>query len=532
MTKKSAKQSFLEGAVVLIIANALVKIIGAVFKLPLTNLIGKDGISIFSQAYNIYSALFILSTAGLPVAVSKMVAEANALGRPAEVKKIVRTAFLIFTFIGAACSLVLIFGAHTFAQMVGDEMAYFSMVCIGPALFFVAVMSTIRGYFQGMSNMVPTAISQVIEALFKLIAGSLFAYVLMRRGYGVEIAAAGAIAGVTIGTVFGALYLVIKLIRSPLRFPIRASSLETSSNSSILTRLIKISIPITIGASVLSVTNLIDMFLVMNRLQDAGFSVKAARGLYGAYNMALNLFNVPQALIVAISISIIPAIASAFVRRDFHTTQRTMESALRITALLALPCAAGLAILAEPILKFLYYKQLEDAALAAPLLMLLGGAVLFVALVSITNSLLQSLGKVNIPVATMLAGGAVKLVTNYLLVGDYDTNIHGAPIGTTLCYGTIAVLNLMAIVKTTGVKLPLGRIFLKPLAATAVMGVCAWFLYPALGSFMGRTGALLVTIAVCVAVYGMALVLVKAITYDDVRFLPKGEKIARILRIK
>ena len=190
------------------------------------------------------------------------------------------------------------------------------------------------------------------------------------------------------------------------------------------------------------------------------------------------------------------------------------------------------AILAEPILKFLYYKQLEDAALAAPLLTLLGGAVLFVALVSITNSLLQSLGKVNIPVATMLAGGAVKLVTNYLLVGDYDTNIHGAPIGTTLCYGTIAVLNLMAIVKTTGVKLPLGRIFLKPFAATAAMGVCAWFLYPALGSFMGRTGALLVTIAVCVAVYGMALVLVKAITYDDVRFLPKGEKIARILRIK
>ncbi len=529
---ENKQNNFLMGAFVLVVANALVKVIGAVFKIPLTNLFGKEGMGIFTVAYNIYTALFIISTAGLPVAISKMVAEASALGRKNEVRKILSVAFRVFAIVGAAASLIMFFGAHVFTGIVKNSMAYYAVLAISPALLFTAIMSTIRGYYQGLSNMVPTALSQVIEALCKLIFGYGLAAFLLKAGYSIEIAAAGAIGGVTIGTAFGALYLCLKRLRDRKKLDVQGTDPTTRSSREILSNLWKIALPVTVGASVLSITNLVDMLVVMNRLQDIGMTEEAANALYGAYSMSVTMFNLPQTLITAISISIIPAVATAFAKKDLVGAGKTMGSALKLTSIMALPAGAGLTILAGPILNLIYYRRPEDAAIAAPMLRTLGFAVIFVAFVSVTNAVLQSMGKVNVPVVTMLTGGAVKLLTNYTLVGTKSINIHGAPIGTLCCYATITILNLVIIHRSFSHAPNIFTIIARPILAALGMSAVTYIVFRFLNGPLGSKMAVLVTIGAAVVSYAVFLVLFKAITREDALLLPKGEKIAKVLKLQ
>lgn len=531
--KKTIGQSFIKGTFILIFANILVKIIGAIYKLPLTNLIGKEGIGIFSVAYNIYTALFVISTAGLPAAISKMVSEANALGRTREVKKIFHVALSFFSVIGAICTGVLIIFADYFtAELAGNSMAYYSVLCIAPALFFTAVASIVRGYYQGMSNMIPTAISQVIEALCKLIIGFGAAYVLLKKGFGIEIVVAGSICGVTIGTVLSAAYLCIKCIREPIIIPFDSKSFDTSTEEEILGKILKIALPITVGASVLSLTNLIDMFLVMNRLQQTGFSEESANALYGAYNMGLTIFNLPQTLIVAISVSIIPAISASYARHQFDRAAKLTESALKLASVLALPCGAGLFILSGPIMNLLYPSRPEDVQIATPLLSTLGIAVLFVGMVSLTNSILQATGKVNLPVFTMIAGGIVKLLVNYFLVGTPDINIHGAPIGTVCCYATITILNFICIIAFTDISVKYGKVLIKPFISAALMGLFAFFANPFISNLIGDKLSAVVTISASGLLYLALLIITKSISKEDMLLVPHGERIVKLLHLK
>lgn len=207
--KKSRSSSFFEGAFILVVSNAIVKVIGAFFSIPITNMIGGDGNGIFTVAYYIYQAMFVISTAGLPVAISKMVAEANALGKYREVKRIFRVSITIFSAIGGAVTAIMILWADVFVEMIGNTLAYYAVMAVAPSIFFVSVVSAFRGYYQGLSNMVPTAISQVIEAGGKLVFGLLFTYVLIEKGFSLEIVVAGSIGGVTVGTVLSALYVIM-----------------------------------------------------------------------------------------------------------------------------------------------------------------------------------------------------------------------------------------------------------------------------------------------------------------------------------
>lgn len=531
--QNSKKQTFLQGAMVLIFANAVVKVIGAIFKIPLTNLIGDDGMGLFTVAYNLYTFMFVLSTAGLPVAVSKMVAEANALGRPKEVRRIVEIAFITFVTIGAVASLIMFFGAGAFVNFIKNDMAYKAVLAISPAVFFVAISSTFRGYYQGMSNMYPTAISQVIESVFKLVAGFGLAYIAIRANLGLEWAAAGAIGGVTIGTVFSALYLILKRKKGRVRDNDAVLSTKARSRKKLLFNLIRIVVPVTIGASVLSLTNFIDMAVVMNRLQDVGYSAKEANRLYGAYSsMAVTLFNLPQTLITALSISIIPAISAAFAQKNYRLGAKTIESSTRITVMMALPCAAGLTVLSGPILSLLFYKQPRGVETATPLLSILGMAVLFVGLVSLTNSILQAIGSANVPVVTMFIGGLVKLTTNYILVGNPNVNIHGAPIGTTLCYLTITILNLFAIAKITHCLPRFHKTFVKPAIATVGMASACFIVYKLFSGIIGSKLSVLLAIGVSAVVYILLLLSVRALEKEDVLMMPKGEKLVKILRMK
>ena len=284
----------------------------------------------------------------------------------------------------------------------------------------------------------------------------------MDRGYSLDIVVAGAIGGVTIGTVLGAIYIIIVRIRDIRRGDVAVNCLTNESRSSKeLTRaLFAIAVPITLSAGVLSLTNLIDTFLVVRRLQEAGMTSPEAGTLYGAYGMAVKFFNLPQTIIVGIGTSVLPAISAALARRNREQASRLTESSFRLTALLALPCAVGLAVLPQPIMDLLYYQQPEDVLVAAPTLTLLGPAVVFVAMQSVSNAILQAQGKEKLPVVSMAIGGAVKLITNYTLIAIPAINIRGAPIGTSLCYGTITVLNLIFI-RHYGIPFSFTKTFLK-----------------------------------------------------------------------
>ena len=531
--KKSRGSSFIESTLVLMIASVVVKLIGAFYSIPLTNLYGAAGTGIFNVAYYVYTTMFIISTAGLPVAVSRMVAASNTLGRGKEVRRIGRIAFLSFTVIGLVFSGIIFFGADLFVDLAGLPSARYAVLAIAPCIFFVALVSAIRGYYQGLANMVPTALSQVIEALGKLIFGLGLAYYLADRGYSLDIVVAGAIGGVTIGTALGAFYIIAVRLRDIRRGDVAVSDLTQESRSAKeLTRaLFAIAIPITLSAGVLSLTNLIDTFVVVRRLQEAGMTSPEAGTLYGAYGMAVKFFNLPQTIIVGIGVSVLPAISAALARRNQEQASRLTESSFRLTALLALPCAVGLAVLPQPIMDLLYYNQPEDVLVAAPTLTLLGPAVVFVALQSVTNAILQAQGKEKLPVISMALGGAVKLITNYTLIAIPAINICGAPIGTSLCYGTITVLNLIFI-RRSGIRFSFMKTFFRPMVSAGVMGVFAYLCYDPVAGVLGSKLGVLVVIAAAALLYLLMLIATKAIPKEDILMMPKGEKIAKMLKLK
>ncbi len=531
MAETKKKQNFLVGAAILTAAGIIVKVIGALFKIPVGKILGAEGNAIFNNAYNIFSFAYVLSTAGLPVAVSKMVSEANVMGRNAEIKRIVRIAAATFLTIGAIGMFALIFGHKLFANLIGNPDAAIAVLAIAPTLFFVALISIFRGYYQGMSNMVPTAISQIIEASGKLIFGVAFSLYLKSRGYDMIYVAAGAIAGVTMGNLLAAVYFFATKKKMMGRLGEHATDTPSPAEE-VFKRLLVIAIPITLSSSVLSVTNLVDNAILMNVLQRIGYTLKETKWLYGTYCYGLYFFNLPPAIVVSLSISVIPAIAAAHVKRENELITRTVESSLRICSLLALPMAFGLGVLAEPIIRLVYASEGEEVVkLAGESLALLSCAVPFVCLVFLTNSILQSVGKQKFTLLSMFMGGVVKIVVNYTLISRPTINIYGAPVGTFFCYVTISMMNLIMIARSSGAEIHAGRIFVKPFIASALMGASAWAVYGIASRFVGNAISTVVAIGVGVVVYAIGVYIFGAVYQDDLTFIPKGEKIGKYLKV-
>lgn len=518
----------MQGALILVFANALVKIIGAGFKIPLTYLIHEDGMGLFNTAYTMYTWMFVIATAGLPIAVSKMVSESVARGNRQEAHRVFNVAFYLLSVIGLAGTAALFLGARFFADTLGNSRAYIAIMAVSPALLFVAIMSAYRGYFQGLQNMIPTAISEVIEALGKLVIGYFLAYLWISEG--VEYASAGAVLGVSTGSFLGAvgLYIIYKVSHKRLVSEMHSSQEYTQkvrSRRRIVSELIRIALPITIGASVFSLTNVIDLAMIMNRLKSIGLDQVQVSMLYGSYSgYAVPLFNLPPTITVALSVSIVPAIASALAVNNIKLAKKTTESALRLTLLFALPSAVGLSLLSEPILQLVYKNTSATVSLS-----ILAVAVVFVSLVLVTNAILQATGKVMIPVRNMLIGGAIKVIINYILVGNPDININGAPIGTNLCYITILILNLIAVKKATKVDYKIADFLIRPIVAVIAMGISALFTYNSLIAMtQSNSIATLTAITVGALLYGLMLIAVGGIKKDDIEMMPKGDKILKL----
>ncbi|MBQ7717897.1 MAG: oligosaccharide flippase family protein [Clostridia bacterium] len=565
--EKKAK-SFIKGALILGIANLIVKLIGAGFKIPLINIIGDEGSGYFNIAYQIYTFMFIVATAGFPVAISKMVSESMARGCNNEARKVFSVALRFLVCVGFAGSLILYFFADKLAALVHIPDAEAGIRVIAPAVLFVAISSAFRGYFQGRQNMYPTAFSEVVESSGKMIIGLLGASFFMGmaidpniKGF-VDIAArtvsdqntrtvlasTGAIFGVTAGTLLSALLLSVIYFFTRKR---REVSLDVPhGNRTILKSLVRIAVPITIGASVSSLTTLIDMMTISRRLvvrpvvldkyaflfrEGTEFFEKAIEGgwhgitllthkatmLYGMYTgKALTMFNLPLTLIVALGTSVVPAIAAAVAKNSKQEAKKITENTLHIAMLFAAPCSIGLAVLSQEILNLLFGTYDAHSVLTV-----LSMAIIPVALVQVSNSILQAYGKVYKPVVHMIIGGIIKALINFFCIPYLG--IDGAPVGTCICYLIIAILNIISIVKASGIRFRWIKCVIKPVAAAVIMGIAGFAIAKVLP--MGRIMCI-AEIAVCAFIYALAVLLVKAVDAEDIKSLPKGEKIAAILQ--
>ncbi|NLU23386.1 MAG: polysaccharide biosynthesis protein [Clostridiales bacterium] len=526
---KGKKQNFLSGAVILTGAVAIVKVIGALYKIPLGNILDREGMAHFYVAYNIYNLLLILSTAGLPLAMSRLVSEASALGRENQKHRILQVGFGLFLLLGLLFSGIMFFFTGPISHMLHDSLAYWSIKALSPAVLCVCLMSAVRGYTQGEGNMLPTAASEIIEALCKLLVGLTLAWYLLSRGAPSQIGAAGAIVGVTVGTAAGFLALLWYLLR---RRHSSASRDTPDTRLSIFRRILSIGVPITIGAGGLSLITLLDQSVVMGCLQNTlGLSEHAAASLYGEYTFGMTLFSVPPSFVYPVVISLVPAIGGALARGNELSAARSATSAFRVVALLALPAGAGLSVLAGPILNLLYPAVPETAAAAAYHLQILGIASIFVCMMVLTNGILQAYGKEYVPIFTLLAGGVMKVVVNYLMVGNPQIGIKGAPVGTLYCYVLITILNLIAIRRYVPRRPDYYRIFGKPLLATAVMSLCAWGGHSLLSQVIPERAATALAVLLAAGIYLALILLLRVISREDLEMLPKGDKIARFLHI-
>ena len=547
MSETSKKQNFLQGAALLAIATAIVKLIGAFYKLPLNMAIGAEGYSYFTTAYDIYSVMLLISTAGLPVAVSRMISQASTLKHYTRMRKIFRTALVMFAFMGALTSVLMIFGAKPLANVMNQPDAWISIACLGPCGILICLMSAYRGYFNGQGNMAPTSVTQVIEAFVKLVVGLALAFLLIRMTGNVALAAGGAILGVTMGSAIALVYMLAKFRPAYRSLPV--SKEAPGSTKDTVKELLTIAIPITIGSAGLQLLTVIESGLYMDRLvhlmetgqymshmvQGTVTAQKAAATLKGLFNMTQTIFNMPCAFIIPIAVSVLPAVTSFLTLGDDKGVRETEESASRITGLLSLPCAVGLTVLARPIMALLGGYEGEQLEMSARFMAIQGITVFLYAIIQYTNALLQSHGYVNVPVINMLSSGVVRLVLVYVMVGNPNLGLMGAPLGAFIGYLLIAVLNLVAIQLKVEQKPKLLKNLLRPAMPALVMGIVVFFCYRALVSMIGIDGSRIILagapIAVGVVVYFVCVVLMKSITREDCLLLPKGEKIAKLFRL-
>lgn len=525
------KQTFLGGAAVLTVTMLITKAIGALYKIPLGNLLDEQGMSYFYAAYNIYNLLLMVSTAGLPLALSRLVSQAEALGRENQKRRIVSVALWLFLALGLVSSAGMYLFAGELAAAMNNRLAETAIRVLSPSVLCVCLVSVIRGYTQGRGDMRPTAVSEVIESGSKLVVGLFLAWWLLRQGQPSHIAAAGAIAGVTAGVILSLLTLGLWALP---RLPHTRGHDVPGSRRAILRQLLRIGVPITVGSVSLSVINLLDQSITMGILQGSwGMAESEAAAAYGVYSYAANLFAIPASFIYPLTISLIPAISAALARGDRAGAGKHCASAFRLTALLALPAGVGLTVLARPILELLYpTRSAGTIATAAYHLQILGMASIFVCLMALSNGILQAYGRERVPLWTLLAGGGLKIVMNYLMISNSSFGIRGLPVSTLLCYALITVLNLIAIARSVPERPDYFGLFARPALAAALMGLAAWWSQRALCLLLPAGLATVAAVLLAVLLYALAAVALRAVTREELETLPKGDKLARLLRIR
>ncbi len=546
------KGSFLTEALIISLSSFLVKIIGVVYKVPLADMLGTS-MSVFNAAYSVYSMLYMLSTSGLPTAVSRMVAAAAEKGRKLETQKIFKNAIIVLGIIGFTLSAAMFIFAEPLAQWSKHPDAVNAIKVVSPTVFFICIAASFRGYFQGLHNMYPTAISQFIEAFFKFALGLGATYYAKQAGYSTVEQAAFAISGLTVGVFFGMSFLILyKRFGKKYRFETFTS--ECANDKEILSKFVQIAVPVAVSSSALYLTHFLDTLVINQCLVRAGYGLDVADKMYSAYTtLSTSLSDlIPSTLVYPVAISILPAVSAAMAVNRKKDVRRYCLQSLRMSAIISSPFALCMAVLSKPCISLIYGsgwggdvtllsgQTVSLVDLASGCLSVLSFGMILISMLSTSNALLQALGKVTAPMFSILAAVIPLVIVQLALTSISVIGIYGAPIATLTCYVTALALNLKKLRSALPeLKLTFKRLFFKPLFCSVASAIVCIVAYGVMSLLLGGSTSriasavyLLVSAVFAVPVYIILMLKLKGITASEVALLPKGDKISRFFIAK
>jgi stage V sporulation protein B len=537
MSGQEKTKLFLQGTAILAAAALISKLLGVIYRIPYQNITGNMGFYVYQQVYPLYSLLLILATAGFPIAVSKLVAERLAVGDRDGAKRVFKISALTLSFTGLLFFIVLYSSAPLMASWMEDDRLILPLRSVSFALLVVPVMAAIRGYFQGHQNMVPTAISQVVEQMVRVATILLLSYWFIHNQYDAYYAGAGAVFGAFTGAL-SALFVLLFFwnnVQQKDRLTVQTEVFEQESALVLMKKILSYAIPICLGAIVLPLLQLVDSLSVVKMLIYAGGEEMISRELKGIYDRGQPLIQFAAFFAAALALALVPSIADAHARKDHELIAARAEIAMRITLFIGLAASCGLAILAKPINVMLYKTDEGTLTLAV-----LAFTTIFSTLGVASAAILQGLGHVRIPARNLFIGVIVKTILNIVLIPIWQ--ISGAAAATVIAYGVATLLNLLALRHYTDIQLSLKVFFAKPLIAVFTMSISVWLVMEGLlfalhgvipHERLYYTAVSLIAVFVGASVYGLALLRFGAITRAELIFIPKVKRLVPLLdRIK
>lgn len=538
--KKTKKQvSFMKNVLMLMIAQVLIKILGFLYRLVIINIegFGDIGNGYYATGYQIYSLLLTLSSVGIPTVISKLVSERVAIGDHKGAHRIFRTALKTFTTIGVVMSLGLFLGADFIAKnIINVEGVRYTLMVLAPAIMFVAAGAVMRGYFAGLGTMKPTSITQTLEQFLNCLLTITFVYCTIGKDTAI-MAAAGNLSS-TIAILIAFIYIVIfyRKQRKEILEDCKNQTveMETKTTKQILKIIFAVSIPMTIGSLVAELNATIDTLTVSNCIQTAfqgiiqggkeALELKAMQ-LSGMVSKIETIVRLPLAINAAFCTALVPAIAASLARKDRETAVKRLSFSFFLTIIIILPCAVGLVVLAEPILKTIYPNYSEGASILA----ITSISMTFVALSYVINGGLYGLGKTYVPAIALAVGAGVKTILNIMLVSNPKINILGSPISSAICQAINFAICSFYLSKYIKLDIKIIKHIIKPLISAGIMGLVAYGTHYVLIDRIGNSKATIIAILIGAIIYGVMLIATKTLSKEDMYMIPFGTKLYKIL---
>lgn len=515
--------SYLKGATILATAGILSRLLGLFYKVPLYQLVGEYGNGIYGNVTNIYNVLLMVSTVGIPVAISKMISESTAVHDYRGAKTIFKVSTATLMILGGLSSLILFFGARWIISAANwPEESYAAMMAVALAPFIISICSAFRGFFQGFQIMTPTAVSQIIEQIIRVGLGIFLCWFCISRGYGVGMAVGGAIMGATVGGVIAAVFLgfVFWIYTSKnAKMLDRTTRKHPRSAKTILKRLLIIAVPVTLTSVIVSLFATINSFIYVSRLAVAGIDKVTATIMFGAYTNVDTLINVPLVISANLAVAMIPAISESFALNDKKLMNHKIDLAIRIVTLVALPCCVGLSVLSSGIFDLLF----PGSHYGPGLLQVFAYATIFMMLSNTFQSILQAIDKFRVPLVTLAFGTVIFFITGWVSMAIPSINIYGMGLSFMVTFIYLTIANYRCVKKFTGVRISWMSTVIMPGLSSLVMGLATWLVYNVCHPFIGNVLSLILAMITAVVVYAFVMILTGALGEEELAFLP-GQK--------
>lgn len=539
---KNRRNNFLVQGSILAVASIISRIVGLIYRLPLTAIIGKVGNDYYGTAYQIYNIILLLSSYSIPLAVSKLVATRMAQGQAKNAYKVLKGSILFAIISGGSAAVIVFVFAKQFTEFLATPLAYIALRVLAPVIFMVAIVGVLRGFFQGLHSMLPTAVSQILEQIVNAIVSVAAAYFLFSYGARVgaeygdsdRYAAAWGAAGGTLGTALGSASALIFLIflftvyrkRFKRKMARDVSNTEDSYKSILWLLLITI-IPVLLSTTLYNVSGIVDQTIFKKLANYDGYSSNQISLWWGVYSGQYNvIINVPISIASAMASSSVPSLTTAYKSNDQIKVRSEIHSATRFIMTIAFPCAVGIFVLAQPIQLLLF----GDSDPTSGYMLMVGAvSVVFYSLSTLSNGLLQGIDKLNLPVIHAAISLGLQAVVLVLCMQVFDLNIYSVIIATSFYALCMCVLNNIALVKHSGVKYDIRKTFIIPAIGSLIMGVAVWLVYFIFGKLLGSNAiGTILSVLAGMAVYFVAMLLLKGFTREELLRVPKGHVLVRI----